>query len=622
MKGRLAIVWHLHQPDYRDPETGRPVMPWVRLHALRGYRDLFVETAERGTAWTLNVVPSLLDQVEHYANGGDDAHLAATRTPAADLGPGEVHLLPSGHPTITRAHPAYAELRAKIGAETPSVDEVRDVQVWATLAWFGATALRDFPVLRDLIRQGRGFTENDKTAMLAVQQQVLHELPGQLRRVAGTPGPSISTSPYFHPILPLLVDARHARRAMPDLPDEVVFSYPQDARRQLVSARSRVEELTGRAPIGLWPSEGSVSPEVVAIAAEAGFRWLATDARILARSDRSPATSPGGWDVGHGIRAFFRDTDLSDRIGFRYAQIDPAAAADDLVAEARQRADGGVLLIALDGENPWESFADAGGAFRKALVDRMDREDFTAVTLDRATEGPPVGVVRRLHTGSWIGADLRIWIGHPEDRAAWRALAAVRAAAEEATVEARERAMPHLLAAEGSDWFWWFGEDFDTPWAPTFDALFRGHVAAAWRALGLPVPPELDRPIRGPRMPDRSEPVRFLAVDPSEVADWAGWSGAGEIRPKRGAMAEATAIRRVRFGWGRSGELWVRVEAPGDGWSFDPPPTEVHRVKDGIVGRFRSGEAALTVIGPNGRWPDAPAVLTPPADPALAWWEV
>lgn len=617
---KLAVLWHLHQPDYRDPASGRPVMPWVRLHALRGYRDLLVESVERELPVTLNLVPSLVDQLLHYAGGGDDRHLELVRTPAEALLDGfadeAVATLPAGHPAMTRAWPAYAELRARLAAgPRPDAGALRDLQVWSTLAWFGATAHRDFPVLAEVARKGRGFHEDDKAAVLAAHDAVLRELPDRLARLGRTRGPAVSCSPYFHPILPLLVDARHARRSLPELPDDVAFAWPSDALRQLRDARERIAAVCGVRPVGLWPSEGSVSPEVIALAAEAGFRWVATDEGVLARSARAGGGRPGGWDLGCGVTGFFRDTDLSDRIGFRYAERHPAAAAEELLRAAADRARGGTLVVALDGENPWESYADAGGAFRRELYDRLARGPVRPVTIDAAAEDAHVGRVSALWTGSWIGADLRIWIGHPEDRAAWRLLALARAAAEDAPPDRREAAMRHLLAAEGSDWFWWYGDDFRTPWAGTFDALFRAHLRAAWAALGRPAPPALDRPIAAGRPPVHRPPQRVLPIDWARAASWVAWAGAGEVRAAEAAMAEGASVRGVSYGWSADGALWVRVDARG-AWSVvGPAGAEVR----GPVARIAAGRGTLVLARADGvTWPAEPLVLAP----ADGLWDV
>ncbi len=500
---RVAFLWHLHQPDYRDPlaETREPGMPWVRLHALRGYRDMVLESAEEGTPWTLNVVPSLLDQLDHYVAGGEDPHLRLTRRPADALTAEEkAHIrgtFVAGHPAMRHAHPDWLALSRLVGSEGDlEVGQWRDLQVWSTLQWFGATALRDHPVLVTLQAKGRGFTEADKQAMLAAQQSILAEIPSWWTRLRG---PAVSASAYDHPILPLLIDLSHALRALPDLPLDVAFRWPEDAHRQLVDGRRRVGEvLGGREVAGLWPSEGSVSPELLPLAAAAGFRWLCSDQHVLQRSDlvlHADSAGSGPWDLGHGLVGWFRDTELSDHIGFRSAHLPAEEAARGFVELLLHRHQRGTVLVALDGENPWESFADGGRAFRVAMLAALAEAGVELVTLDDASEHPEVGKVLHLHSGSWIGADYAVWVGDPEDRLAWRLLADTRAAVHGAGPEAEERARPHLHAAEGSDWFWWFGDRFSTPFDLHFDALFRAHLIAARRAAGVEVPEALRQPL-------------------------------------------------------------------------------------------------------------------------------
>ncbi|MFT4628293.1 MAG: alpha-amylase/alpha-mannosidase (GH57 family) [Myxococcota bacterium] len=643
---RLAVLWHLHQPDYRDPLTGRPTMPWVRMHALRGYRDLFVELAEEDVAMTVNVVPSLLDQLLHYAAGGGDDHLDLVVVPASDLTPAQAQRaaaeLPGGHEAMARPHPSWWSLRRRVlGGDGLSTQDLRDLQVWSVLQWFGATACRDHEAIDALRARGHGYSEADKAMLLDVQRRVLVALPDQLRRLVSATEPALSTSPYFHPILPLLVDARHARRCMPDLPDEVEFAFPEDAMRQLVDARERVEALTGSAPMGLWPSEGSVSPEVVEIAAAAGFRWLASDGDVLERSDRSHARRSGGWDLGHDMIGFFRDHELSDRVGFRYATARPDDAARDLLGAVAERAPGGVLTVALDGENPWEAFEDAGAGFRQALYRGLRDGQVRAVTLDVAAREPTVGRVKRLHTGSWIRADFHIWIGHPTDRAAWRMLAAVRRAVQRCGSEAhRDAAMPHVLAAEGSDWTWWYGEDFSTPYARHFDALFRAHVAAAWRAIGVAVPASVGRPLCGIDEAV-SPPTGFISPRLSADPTWWAWQGAGQLRFPEGAMARGgRSVRGVRFGWDRDSTLWLWVELSGAaaeaqiqlrvggvdlevpdwrGATADIGGVAAAHTGSGIVVRASVARRCSIRLGiGDHRW--GPAEVERPRNPDLAWW--
>lgn len=600
---RLAFLWHLHQPDYRDPATGIPVMPWARLHGLRGYRDLLVEALEEPVPWTLNVVPSLLDQLLHYAAGGSDPHLDLTRKPADALDEADVLELRAGflggHPALRRP---FAALEGRIRASArPSVADLRDLQVWSTLTWFGATARRDAPILDVLRAKGHGFDEGDKADLLEVQQSFLAELPSLLKRVGETGAAGISCSAYHHPILPLVVDTGHAQRCLPGVPD-VGFAYPEDARQQLSDARDRVEAVCGVRPEGLWPSEGSVSPEVVGLAAEAGFRWLCSDEGVLGRSEREGG-GHGGWALAPGLTGFFRDTDLSDRIGFRYADTPAHDAVDDLLRAAAGRGAGqGVQVIALDGENPWETFADAGGAFRQALRSALSGRSAEGVRLDDVAGEAPVGRVHRIHTGSWIGADLGIWYGHEEDRRAWRALKAARDAASGHPREAD--ALPHLHAAEGSDWYWWYGDDFRTPFAGRFDALFRAHLAAAWQALGEPVPEALERPLLDPD-PVQITPPRAWLPRPLD-GSWPPEAAAGRIGIPQGAMARGRAPE-LRFGWvlgddGLPSALSLWLSGPGHRLVIDG--RAVGEAQPTLAWQGPAGAVHVQVEGPEGpAWP-------------------
>lgn len=573
------------------------MMPWTRLHALRGYRDLFVELVEQEVQATINLTPILLDQLLAYAVGESDDHLELSRIPASELDESSAETIRStfvsGNAAMIDAHPDYAALARRAASGPLSRSDLRDLQVWSTLAWFGHTARRDHPVIVELQQKGAGYSESDKAVVISVQQQILEEIPDRLRQL-GSSAVGLSTSPYFHPILPLLFDTTHARRCLYDLPQRIPrLRSPEDALRQLCLARDRVEELTGRRPQGLWPSEGAVSPEVAELMVEAGFSWFASDDGVLERSRyHRERSGDGPWQIRPGLVAFFRDHGLSDRLGFTYAQMRAGEAVDDLFESISSRdAD---VVIALDGENPWEAFADAGGAFRQRLHRRLRTGKVQAVRLDDLAAEAPVGHVKHLHTGSWIGADFSIWFGHEDDRAAWALLEEVHAAAHAAPEPARARALPHLLAAEGSDWTWWYGEDFSTPFADQFDRAFRSHVRAAWRALGAPVPPQVEIPIggQGPEL----QPPRAL-IDPRGSDGWLAWAGAGRATWRRGgSMARSRGhgeIRSLRYGWScHPHALWIRVDTGrrhGDSWRVevagrcvDLPPDQLEAGVEGL----------------------------------------
>ncbi len=485
MAARIALLLHMHQPDYTDPVDGRPVMPWVRLHATRGYLDVPVLAAEHNARFTLNVVPSLLDQLEAYVAGGTDYWEDLTRKPAERLTAEEQAVVRDrffhGHPTMRRLSPRYRELEAA-RHHLHDAQDLRDLQMWSNLAWMGVVARRD-PFIAGLIAQDRGFSHAQVEAMLDKQRSLVARVLPLWREA-----PEVSASPYNHPILPLLVNFEHSRRSLPHVPpNSVDFAWPDDARRQVVEGLDRVEAVLGRRPDGMWPSEGSVGPEVAAICAEAGIRWLTTDEGVLHRSHRdADPTVRKAWKVaGTDLHIVFRNRELSDRIGFQYASRDGRSAAHDLLGSVGKT---GIVPVILDGENPWESYPDAGEAFLTHLF-----SSGRVCSVGDALAEMPRGTIHHLHTGSWIHADLGIWAGDPMDRAGWRRLAGLRAAWEQAGRP--EAVWPHLRAAEGSDWFWWYGPEHHTEMRDLFDRLFNAHLAAGWRAMGQEPPAELSTPV-------------------------------------------------------------------------------------------------------------------------------
>jgi alpha-amylase/alpha-mannosidase (GH57 family) len=576
MSARIALLLHMHQPDYRHPADGAPAMPWVRLHALRGYLDVATLALERGAQLTVNVVPCLLDQLLYYQQGGTDRWEALSARPAEALLPEERRFVCArfahGHPAMRRRSPRYQEIEARLRAGEALDDAaVRDLQVWSNLAWIGAVGGRE-ELVRALRQKDRGFTQEELLALLALQRALLARVLPAWARL-----PSLSCSPSFHPILPLLVDQQHARRCDPslpaaDAPGGVDFRYPDDALRQLEEGRARVEQVLGRRPEGLWPSEGALSPEAAALVAQAGFRWAMSDQSLLEQSDRdAPADLRRPWQTPEGLRLLFRDRDLSDRIGFRYQYMGAREAVDDLLGAAGGH---GFVPVALDGENPWEAFPDAGEAFLERLF-----ASGRLATVDAAVEGP-TGRVLRLHTGSWIHGDLRIWSGSPEDRAAWALVGHARRSFE--ALGRPEAAWPHLAAAEGSDWFWWFGPEFSTENHHLFDGLFRAHLRAAWAAMGLVPPASLDRPVGSGEAPRRgpvSPPILPVEPDPGS------WEGATPVElPRQGAMARAGELLLAAWVGADEASLYLRLLLPPA--REEAPPGSLLRVEVQEVGAF------------------------------------
>jgi alpha-amylase/alpha-mannosidase (GH57 family) len=607
-KLHVAFVWHMHQPLYKDRRTGRYLMPWVRLHAQKDYVDMLdVLKAYPNLRQTFNLVPSLLEQVQDYAeHEAWDRMLELLAQPEASYAPADwEYLLERGFDvhwdTMGAPHPRYAELHAKreilrgralavaIGAFTPQ--DWADLVTWFNLAWFDPSYLRGKPVLAALVAKDRGFTQADREGLVAEIRAHLRRVVPAYKELAAAGQIELTTTPYYHPILPLLCDTESARVARPDLPlPRVPFRAPEDARRQIDRGIAYFQQTFGHRPRGMWPSEQSVSPEAAGLIAQAGLSWAISDEQVLGRTldlklgrgpsgvpaDAAALYQPYRLATPHGDLAMvFRDVVLSDLIGFSYQRLPAPVAAEDLhkrldrIRRLLPDGDHYLVTIALDGENCWESYVNDGADFLHAFYDRVSRDQ----ALDLTTVGgyleqfPPRRELKTIHAGSWIGADFTTWIGDPTKNLGWEALGRAREAlmGRRAALEgtpAWAQALDELDIAEGSDWFWWYGEGHDSGQDALFDLQFRLHLQRLYELVGLAVPDDLTRSLYQEPPPPTAAVAAPLAptIDGKLAAD--EWAAAATYDPAKGqgAMhAAAQGLKLLRYGAGDD-ELYLCLE--------------------------------------------------------------
>ena len=644
---RVALLWHMHQPFYQDLATGEHVLPWVRLHAIKDYWGMVALLREfPGVKVTFNLVPSLLVQLESFANEeARDRHLEIGLKPAEALTEEErafcvEEFFHAHRPRMIDPYPRYAELLARkegggAGLSSRSVasqfstDDIRDLQVWHKLAWIDHEYFERDERVRALVAKGRRFGEEDKAILRGVELELLRRVVPEYREASERGQVELSTSPFFHPILPLLCDTDVYLRAHPGsrMPRER-FRHPEDAEEQLSRAVAMHERLFGTRPAGLWPSEGSVSDAMIPLVAAAGFRWMATDEEILGRTIGRDFGRDASGNVEHPEALYrsyrvgqegkqvvcgFRDHALSDLIGFSYASWDPEAAADDFTrrladagARYAARANGAdaTIFVILDGENAWEHYEGQGRPFLRALYRRLGSHPaLKTVTMAEACASPK-DTLPTVFPGSWINADFYIWIGHADDQRAWSQLADARRALDAAdgiAPEALERAREEMLIAEGSDWFWWYGDDHSSDHDLVFDDLFRRHVRNIYRALGRPVPEELfvsNITTRPPAI-EFAGPTGFIhpAID-GELTNYFEWVGAGrvEVNGAGDAMHEVssreTLIENIDFGFDLEC-LYVKVAA-------SRPFSEIVHAESDVSLNFLKPEGMRVVVSAAG----------------------
>jgi alpha-amylase/alpha-mannosidase (GH57 family) len=600
----LVVLWHMHQPQYRDPETGQYVLPWTRLHATKDYYGM-VKLMEEVPSFhaTFNMVPSLCMQLEEYSSGQfkepwfdlafKDAD-ALTREDKAEI---LARAFQVNHERLLTRWPRFLELydwsRAAGGAQaliTFRARDWRDLQVLSQLAWMDEAWFTSDPVVSRLANRGKDFTARDKADLQAKQLEIIGMVLPAYREAAARGQIEISTTPFYHPILPLLCDSDVARVANPGTPlPRRAFRRPEDAREQLRRAKEYHERVFGVKPVGLWPSEGSVSDQAMAIAAEEGFQWFGTDEGVLGRTlnvgffrDSSGIAANADrlyqpWRLQMattGISGLFRDHHISDLVGFVYSRMDSIAAAADLhgrlrhIGQAVKSDKPLTVCIFLDGENAWEYYPRNGREFLREFYKRVAADpDIHAMTASEAIAAADgLSVTNTIFPASWINANFDVWIGAQEDVAAWdllwdarEAFGKAEAASEKGrpdapTKEGLAEAKESLLAAEGSDWCWWYGPEHSTANDAEFDALYRKHLTGVYLALGLVAPEELAKPIK--RMPERAYqifPSTFLNVKVDGMdSSYFEWLGAGVYSPERrgGSMhGRVFYLKELRYGF-------------------------------------------------------------------------
>jgi alpha-amylase/alpha-mannosidase (GH57 family) len=336
----------------------------------------------------------------------------------------------------------------------------------------------------------------------------------------------ISSTPHYHPILPLLLDFKSTRDAMPFAPLPSCQSYPGGrirAKAHIKSAQVTHEKRFGKPPVGMWPAEGAVSNAALLLMAEQGVQWAATGEGVLANS-LYKASETGAipsrneylyqpYRVSNGtndIVCFFRDDHLSDKIGFEYSKLHASEAVADFISSLEaihannDSGDSRVVSVILDGENAWEYYPYNAFYFLSELYEALSSHPDIAMT----TFSDIVAKTKKTFTGlpqivagSWVYGSFSTWIGSPDKNLGWDLLCDAKKKYDEVMqsgiLNTNEiAACEHQLSiCEGSDWFWWFGDYNSSVSVDSFDRLYRRNLSNLYRLLKMPAPKSLSKPI-------------------------------------------------------------------------------------------------------------------------------
>jgi len=623
----LAIFWHQHQPFYYDSSKNMMLLPWVRMHAIKDYYDMasILQNYPQVKA-NFNLVPSLLYQLELYLKHGvKDKYLVLTEKSADELTDEDKDFIlrrffDTNWDRIIKRFPRYWELLQKRGASATddvilkaiksfTVQDFRDLQVWFNLAWFDPDFQENDPDLARLIEKGKDFTEEDKKIVIAKQYYIMSQIVSIHEKLQRKKQIEVTTTPFFHPILPLLVDSKSARIAIEDIPlPKATISYPEDALAQLKMAVNYYRANFKQDPKGLWPSEGSVSKDIIPYVAQAGIKWMASDEEVLSKSLGVPIVRDSKGNVlnpevlyqpyyvekdGKKVAMVFRDKNLSDKVGFVYSGMKGENAAKDFMGyleriyeKVKDKDEPYLVTVILDGENCWEWYEKDGKEFLHTLYKLLSDSPYieTVRLSDYLEKYPPKKTIENLHAGSWVDGTFSTWIGEDEENRAWDLLDTARKELVYATLKARQAVSPvlnpdklmnnfhkawfELYAAEGSDWFWWYGDDQDSGNDLGFDQLFRQHLTNVYNLIGKEPPPALSLPIVkiGEEKPVQALQAKFTPKIDGKVDPEDEWKNSAIYEAKKGVglfAQPAEYIEKLYMGMDND-SLYFLVESKKD----------------------------------------------------------
>ncbi len=477
-KEKLFLWLHMHQPDYYDPILQVQILPWVRRGALKGYQLIPRLLSKTSFKVNVNFSGILLEQLLHYESlKFIDLYEGYENFEAKYMTDGEIafvikNLIPE-NPCFSKRSETLHEKKVK--GERLNLQDIIDAQVLYKLSAFAP--LDD--LVFELLKKGKNFTEEDKNNLIGLERRTLANIIPLYRELADKGQIELTFTPYHHPILPLLIDFENARKSKTsEVLPQVNSNLIEDAREHIRSGIEIFENVFGVRPSGMWPAEGSISQEVFDLSKEYGIKWIGSDELVLKKTS---TTAQGAYTI-NGIKGFFRSHEASDRIGFIYNKVDAFKAIEDLQAFLKQQE---LLVLIIDGENPWEYYPNSGVEFLGNLFEKFGKYSILGSEVETSRE------VQELSPGSWINGNFDTWIGNIENNTAWTYLISARN-----ELRHNRASVDELHKAEGSDYFWWYSNYHKHETNGVFDELFRHRLIKAYQVANVKVPEYLFIPIK------------------------------------------------------------------------------------------------------------------------------
>ncbi len=601
-KLNIAFIWHFHQPVYQENYNEDFLMPWVRLHGSKDYYDMLWRIENfKNIKLNFNISPILVESVERYINGAHDVHSRLLISDVDALNNEDKnfilqHFFDANYANMILKRSYYSSLYNKryskdnISTDAFSNQEYADIMANFTLCWIDKKFIEIFPNLKYLMDKEENYTLEDRREIFNIQIEIFKRLADLYKKYQKQNKIEISTNPFYHPILPLLLNIKEDKyQYCENLPEKSKL-MEEDACEQVLKSLDAFEKFFGKRPKGIWLPEQCISKSAVELLSKLDIKWTVADEGILANSIHKEFTRDfeGNLEDPYDLCAnyklegkaktniIFADSFFANLVGFGYGNYEGEIAANDFYEKIKtiqnklenSPREEHLLTIAMDGENCWESYANDGDEFLNTLYSLIENDPSleTVLISDFLEKSEPI-ILDELSSGSWINRNFDLWIGEPTKNVAWLYLDKTRTALENAknqllgeaqtpkdkkqVMDLIEKAKQEIFIAQGSDWFWWYGEPNESGNDHIFDYLFRAHLKNVYKILNRQHPGYLDvplisivgKPVREPRK--MISPVIDGVLD--ENVD--NWADAGYIfLPDSPTFSAGKTIKGIYFG--------------------------------------------------------------------------
>ena len=525
----IAFYWHMHQPVYQLTPDSDYIMPWTRLHAVKDYLDMLTIIKDyKNIKLNFNIVPILIDSFIRYGEKGyHDIHSRISVKPVEELTDEDKNFIINNffdaiYLFMILPLKEYDRLIHKYQFTKDinefSQQEYSDLMALFNLAWIDSAHQKDYPELKALYKKGSGYTLEDRIKIIEIQRDIIRKIIPTFKKYLADGRIELTTSPHYHPILPILVDiADVSTNQNGDLP--LTLGMKKDAEVQIKEALRIIEEAFGVKPQGIWPSEHCISNKTLKLLGDLGIKWTISDEGVLSNSIKfdfvrdfngnleNPYPLLKVYDYKSGVKVIFREAIFPNLISFEYPNHDSERVAIDLYDRIKtiqnkiqnSPDETHLLTIAMDGENCWENYAKDGAIFLNKLYELINNDESleTVLISDYIKKERHLKELNSIKAGSWINQDFKLWIDEPLKNLAWTYLKQVKDDLENFILlnpnhENIEKAKRELHVCQGSDWFWWFGEPNDSGHDNIFDYLFRMHLKNVYEFMGQTPPDFLD----------------------------------------------------------------------------------------------------------------------------------